>query len=114
MDLIRRTGRIRGYGDFLHYHLLARGCIDLVIDKDGGFHFLEVNQAGQFLFVEEMLPAWPILQAMTAMLVSGRTDYVLDSIEPVSMKAFWRSDRFLQLRDNVSETPPERMLYTVE
>ena len=90
------------------------GCIDLVIDKDGGFHFLEVNQAGQFLFVEEMLPAWPILQAMTAMLVSGRTDYALDSIEPVSMKAFWRSDRFLQLRDNVSETPPERMLYTVE
>ncbi|MEP6483478.1 MAG: inositol monophosphatase family protein [Rudaea sp.] len=33
-DLIRRTGRIRGYGDFLHYHLLARGCIDLVIESD--------------------------------------------------------------------------------
>ena len=33
-DLIRRTGRIRGYGDFLHYHLLARGCIDLVVESD--------------------------------------------------------------------------------
>ncbi len=33
-DLIRRTGRIRGYGDFLHYHLLARGCVDLVIESD--------------------------------------------------------------------------------
>jgi histidinol-phosphatase len=33
-DLIRRSGRIRGYGDFLHYHLLARGCIDLVIESD--------------------------------------------------------------------------------
>ncbi len=33
-ELIRRTGRIRGYGDFLHYHLLARGCIDLVIESD--------------------------------------------------------------------------------
>jgi histidinol-phosphatase len=31
-ELIRRTGRIRGYGDFLHYHLLARGCVDLVIE----------------------------------------------------------------------------------
>ncbi len=33
-ELIRRTGRIRGYGDFLHYHLLARGCLDLVIESD--------------------------------------------------------------------------------
>jgi len=33
-DLVRRTGRIRGYGDFLHYHLLARGAIDLVIESD--------------------------------------------------------------------------------
>jgi histidinol-phosphatase len=33
-DLIRRAGRIRGYGDFLHYHLLARGCIDVVVESD--------------------------------------------------------------------------------
>jgi histidinol-phosphatase len=33
-ELIRRSGRIRGYGDFLHYHLLASGCIDLVIESD--------------------------------------------------------------------------------
>ena len=33
-DLVRRVGRIRGYGDFLHYHLLARGAVDLVIESD--------------------------------------------------------------------------------
>ncbi len=32
--IVRETGRIRGYGDFLHYHLLARGAIDLVIESD--------------------------------------------------------------------------------
>lgn len=32
--LIQRAGRIRGYGDFLHYHLLASGRIDLVIESD--------------------------------------------------------------------------------
>ena len=32
--LIQRVGRIRGYGDFLHYHLLARGSIDLVVESD--------------------------------------------------------------------------------
>lgn len=33
-ELVRRVGRIRGYGDFLHYHLLARGAIDLVVESD--------------------------------------------------------------------------------
>jgi histidinol-phosphatase len=33
-DLVRRSGRMRGYGDFVHYHLLARGAIDLVVESD--------------------------------------------------------------------------------
>lgn len=32
--LIQRIDRIRGYGDFVHYHLLARGAIDVVIETD--------------------------------------------------------------------------------
>jgi histidinol-phosphatase len=32
--LIARASRIRGYGDFLHYHLLAAGKIDVVIESD--------------------------------------------------------------------------------
>jgi histidinol-phosphatase len=32
--LIARANRIRGYGDFLHYHLLAAGKIDVVIESD--------------------------------------------------------------------------------
>jgi histidinol-phosphatase len=32
--LVARVGRIRGYGDFLHYHLLASGKIDAVIETD--------------------------------------------------------------------------------
>ena len=33
-ELIRRVNRIRGYGDFVHYHLLARGALDVVIESD--------------------------------------------------------------------------------
>jgi len=33
-QLIRDSNRIRGYGDFCHYHLLARGSVDLVIESD--------------------------------------------------------------------------------
>jgi len=32
--LVARVGRVRGYGDFLHYHLLAAGKIDVVIESD--------------------------------------------------------------------------------
>jgi histidinol-phosphatase len=33
-ELIPRLHRIRGYGDFLHYHYLAEGKIDAVIESD--------------------------------------------------------------------------------
>ena len=32
--LVGRLNRIRGYGDFLHYHLLASGKIDAVLESD--------------------------------------------------------------------------------
>jgi histidinol-phosphatase len=33
-ELIPRVSRIRGYGDFVHYHLLARGSLEGVIESD--------------------------------------------------------------------------------
>lgn len=32
--LVRRVNRLRGYGDYVHYHLLARGALDVVIESD--------------------------------------------------------------------------------
>lgn len=32
--LIRRISKFNGYGDFVHYHLLARGLLDVVIESD--------------------------------------------------------------------------------
>jgi histidinol-phosphatase len=32
--LVSRVNRIRGYGDFVHYHLLARGALDAVLESD--------------------------------------------------------------------------------
>lgn len=33
-ELARSAARVRGYGDFIHYHLLAAGRIDAVIESD--------------------------------------------------------------------------------
>jgi histidinol-phosphatase len=33
-ELVGRANSTRGYGDFVHYHLLARGALDVVIESD--------------------------------------------------------------------------------
>jgi histidinol-phosphatase len=33
-ELLAQVDRMRGYGDFLHYHLLAAGKIDVVVESD--------------------------------------------------------------------------------
>ena len=32
--LVEQVNRVRGYGDFCHYHLLARGALDVVVESD--------------------------------------------------------------------------------
>jgi histidinol-phosphatase len=32
--LVGQVSRLRGYGDFVHYHLLARGALDVVVESD--------------------------------------------------------------------------------
>lgn len=73
---------------------LVYGCIDLVVDHDGNAYFLEVNQAGQFLFVEEALPSMPLLAAMTAMLGSGRSDYSLPEGKGVCFGDYTETDDY--------------------
>ena len=47
--LVQRLDRIRGFGDFLHYHLLAAGKIDVVLESD--IHVLDI--AALTVIVEE-------------------------------------------------------------
>lgn len=60
-ELLRRLG-------------LVFGCFDFVVTPDGRFVFLEVNQMGQFLFVERYAGV-PILDAFASMLIAGRADF---------------------------------------
>ncbi|KGI77644.1 ATP-grasp domain-containing protein [Oleiagrimonas soli] len=93
---------------------LVFGCIDLAVDREGQAHFLEVNQAGQFLFVEEMVPEYPVLQAVTAMIASGRTDYALDAAPQISMRAFCDSEAFQHLRERTRKKSASTPAFTME
>ncbi|HET9679593.1 MAG TPA: inositol monophosphatase family protein [Gammaproteobacteria bacterium] len=48
-DLVQRVDRLRGYGDFAHYHMLAGGKLDIVIESD--VNILDI--AALSLIVEE-------------------------------------------------------------
>ncbi len=57
---------------------LVQGSIDLAVDALGEAHFLEINQGGQFLYVEERLPELPLLAAFCSLFAQARRDFVLD------------------------------------
>ena len=82
------------------------GCIDVVLDKHGELHFLEVNQSGQFLFVEKWVQSLPLLKAMCEMLAYGRPDYPLGLTCDISYKAFRESDAYSQWSEDAKNEPP--------
>lgn len=63
--------------------LLARlglvfACIDLCVTPEGEYVFLEANEAGQFLWVEQRVPDLPILDIFCDFLVSADPAFVYD------------------------------------
>ena len=83
-EMIALASRIRGYGDFLHYHLLASGKIDVVIETD--INILDI--AACVAIVEEaggrctQLDGAPItLQSTTVLATNGPMhDVVLEAL----------------------------------
>jgi histidinol-phosphatase len=73
--LVARVNRIRGYGDFLHYHLLASGKIDAVIESDVNILDIAASVAivseagGRFT---ELGGAPVTLQSKTVLATNGR------------------------------------------
>jgi histidinol-phosphatase len=82
--LLGKISRIRGYGDFVHYHLLARGALDVVIESD--VNILDI--AALTVIVEEAggrftdLTGAPVGLATTTVLATNGTlhDPILDTI----------------------------------
>ncbi|MDQ3288590.1 MAG: hypothetical protein M3Q42_10105 [Pseudomonadota bacterium] len=59
----RCIGFVRSYG-------LEFGALDLIVTPDDDIVFLENNPAGQFLFVEQLVPELRMLDAVTDLLMS--------------------------------------------
>lgn len=57
------------------------GCLDFIVTPEGRHVFLEVNQMGQFAFVESYC-GLPLIDAMSEMLLQGRPDFEWDEKAP--------------------------------
>lgn len=61
-DLVAVSDRIRGYGDFYHYHLLASGKVDVVVESDvnildvAALSVIVTEAGGLFTDLNGMLP----------------------------------------------------------
>ena len=51
---------------------LAFGCIDMIVTPEDDWVFLEINQMGQFLWVEEINPDVPMLDLFVQLLTGTR------------------------------------------
>jgi hypothetical protein len=51
------------------------GCFDFIVTESGDWVFLEVNQMGQFLFLEAWCPEFPVLDAFCAFLLSRDPEF---------------------------------------
>jgi hypothetical protein len=51
------------------------GCFDLIVTPRGDYVFLEVNEAGAFLWIEEQLPEIRLLDAFCEFFRQARVDF---------------------------------------
>jgi glutathione synthase/RimK-type ligase-like ATP-grasp enzyme len=68
----RELERVRA---FIRASGLVHGSIDLIVDPDGRYVFLEVNESGQFLWLEQMLPEYALLDSFAEFLASGDPEF---------------------------------------
>ncbi|MDY0976057.1 hypothetical protein SOM61_13880 [Massilia sp. CFBP9012] len=59
--------------DFVRSYELSYGAIDLIVTPGGDHVFLENNPAGQFLYVQQLVPTLAILEAIADLLCEQAT-----------------------------------------
>ncbi|OFA01494.1 hypothetical protein [Duganella sp. HH101] len=93
----------------MHKLGLAFGCLDFVVTPQGEYVFLEVNEMGQFLWVEELVPETLLLDAFSSFLIAGEPDFTWRRPErPLRMAEVGDSGdyrRFLQLINSHVDRP---------
>lgn len=87
---------------------LLHGSYDFVEQPDGTMTFLEINEMGQFLWLEERLPELPLLSMFAAFSLDPRKDFMFDSQRAprVSFREFLGTCEYAEFRRYLDNRPP--------
>lgn len=67
---------------------LVFGCLDFIVTPGGEYYFLEVNEQGQFLWIEEVNPSIKILDAFVNFLIEQGGENPPDTQNSLSLADF--------------------------
>jgi glutathione synthase/RimK-type ligase-like ATP-grasp enzyme len=78
------------------------GCFDFIVTPEGEHVFLEVNPAGQFLWVEEACPDLPLLAPFVDFLLARRADFRWEPAREIVRHADWHPAAAARIDDLVA------------
>lgn len=88
---------------------LLHGSFDLIERPDGSIVFLEINEMGQFLWLEERVPKMPMLALFAAFSLEPSADFTLDARLPdVSFHDYLKSGAYPAFHKDRSMNNPEQ------
>lgn len=92
--------------DLLNRLGLVFGTVDFIVTPEGQYIFLEVNEAGQFLYQEHCDPRLPLLDAFSHFLVEGDLEHWTPDSD-LALKVIQQSEelRAVHAQDDVTDTP---------
>jgi glutathione synthase/RimK-type ligase-like ATP-grasp enzyme len=83
---------------------LLHGSLDLIERPDGSVVFLEINEMGQFLWLEERVPKMPMLALFAAFSLEPSSDFNLASRRPdLSLHDYLKSEACRVYQEEWSE-----------
>lgn len=62
--------------EFMKKFGLVFGCFDFIVTPDGDYYFLEINEQGQFLWIEDVNPDIKMLDIFTDYLINQESKFV--------------------------------------
>lgn len=87
----------------LKYFGLKMGCFDFIVTPDNEYIFLEVNEQGQFLWIEEIDNQIPMLDMFVKFLLNRNFEYSYNDYKPTYTLNSIRETVGKNLRENIKE-----------
>jgi hypothetical protein len=93
---------------------LVFGCFDLIVTPSGEHVFLEVNEMGQWLWIEEALPELRLLDRVCEVLGQARPDPTWPPVVPIALADIAAEAEALAAHDRVVHVAPPAEHVAVE